>query len=123
MKVVKKWVMLSVGLVIFIIGAILFPLPIPFGLILMIIGLSMMATHPAVLRFLRRVRNRFPKVSARLHQVTPHLPGPLKRFIRSTEMPRKKRLPLIRRGKELAAEAKKLQRAAMDARCPSEAGE
>lgn len=43
----KKSILMAIGGVIFIVGMILFPLPVPFGLPTMIIGLSIMlkASH------------------------------------------------------------------------------
>jgi len=39
---IKKTLLMSVGTVVFIIGLIIFPLPLPFGIPIMIIGLSLM---------------------------------------------------------------------------------
>ena len=39
---IKKSLLLTLGCIIFIIGVILFPLPIPFGLPTMIVGLAIM---------------------------------------------------------------------------------
>ncbi len=84
-QTLKRWLLVPLGAVLFIIGLILFPLPIPFGLMLMILGLFLMAYNPVVLRFLKRTRAKFPVFSRKLKDVTPHLPAFLARFLRRTE--------------------------------------
>jgi len=81
----RRWIFVPAGALIFIIGLVVFPLPIPLGLIMMIFGLFMMASNPTVMRFLRRTRARFPVVSRKLREVTPHLPRFLARFLRRTD--------------------------------------
>lgn len=85
----KRWIIVPLGGVVFVVGLVLFPLPIPFGLILMLLGLFMMASNPFVLRFLRRTRSRFPAISAKLRDATPHLPAFLARFLRRTDSPKR----------------------------------
>lgn len=84
-KALQRWIYVPAGVVLFTAGLIVFPLPIPLGLIMMIMGLFLMAYNPLVLKFLRRMRARFPGVSKKLREVTPHLPGFLARFLKRTE--------------------------------------
>lgn len=80
-------VALPLGALLFVIGLVLFPLPIPLGLVMMMLGLFLAATNPRVLRWLRNLRSQFPEVSQRLKEATPHMPGFLQRFLKRTEKP------------------------------------
>ncbi len=85
-KQTLRWVSLPIGVVLFAVGAVLFPLPIPLGAILMVLGLFVAAFNPLVLRRLRRIRKRFPKASAKIRAITPHMPGFLRKFLNRTDL-------------------------------------
>lgn len=84
-KNMLRWIALPAGLIIFLAGAVTFPLPLPTGLILMIIGLMVAAFNPLVLRWIKRTRPKFPVVNDKIRRVTPHAPGFLGRFLRRTD--------------------------------------
>ncbi|MEX0299814.1 MAG: hypothetical protein AB3N28_12155 [Kordiimonas sp.] len=85
MKTLIRWIALPVGLLIFVIGAITFPLPIPTGIILMIVGLSIAALNPMVLRWLKATRKKFPEASLRIQRIAPYMPKFVRRIIRKTD--------------------------------------
>jgi len=87
MKSVKRWIALPLGGLIFLIGLILFPLPIPLGVPFMVIGLAILAFHPVMRRALRRWRGRHPEANRRIGAIAPHLPAFLQRFVHSTQPP------------------------------------
>lgn len=90
MKSIKRWIALPLGALIFLIGAILFPLPIPLGIPLMVIGLAVLALNPLMLRAFRRWRGRHPEASRRIGAVVPHLPAFLRRIAHRTTPPVRK---------------------------------
>lgn len=89
---VKRSLRRAVGWVLFIVGAILAPTPIPFGLIMVAIGLYLLAKDSVVARrMIRSVRRRIPALTAaldRLHQgldrVHPKVGKGLRAFIDRT---------------------------------------
>ena len=86
-KRTARWAALLVGLVIFAIGTVLLPLPIPLGIIFMVIGLFIASFNPLVMRWIQRTRRRSPRVNAHLRAATPHLPGFLRHFVERTDFP------------------------------------
>jgi hypothetical protein len=67
-------------------GGILMPLPIPVGLLLLVLGLTLLVRDNRWLRDrLRGLRARYPRLSARLRRAARHCPGWLDRLIEMTE--------------------------------------
>lgn len=85
MKTLLRWIALPVGLIIFIIGALTFPLPIPTGLILMVVGLSIAAINPVVLRWLKNIRKQYPGANQHIRKAAPYMPKFVRRIIRRTD--------------------------------------
>lgn len=85
MKTLLRWIALPVGLIIFVIGAITFPLPIPTGLILMIVGISIAAINPVMLRWLKKTRKKYPETNLHIRRVAPYMPKFVRRVIRRTD--------------------------------------
>ncbi len=52
-NMLKKSILMTIGILVFVIGMILFPLPVPFGLPIMIVGMAIM--FKASDRFKRKV--------------------------------------------------------------------
>ncbi|WP_430462117.1 PGPGW domain-containing protein [Thalassolituus sp. LLYu03] len=74
------------GFLLVIAGIIITPMPIPLGIILIILGLSMLASSvPAVRHFLRDTRGRYRVFSARLNHMKPRLPAFARRLIEDTD--------------------------------------
>ena len=86
-KTLLRWAALPIGLIVFVIGAITFPLPLPTGLILMIVGITIAAANPLVMRWVKRTRPKFPKANAKIRYLTPHMPAFVRRFLRRTDTP------------------------------------
>ena len=80
-----RWLSLPAGVIIFFVGAVLFPLPIPLGVFLMVLGLAVAATNPLVLRFLKRMRKRFPRINHTLRGITHHMPPFIRRILNRTD--------------------------------------
>lgn len=85
LKYLLRWAALPVGMIIFVVGFVTFPLPLPTGIILMAVGLTVMAINPLVLRWVKRTRPRFPVMNAKLRSITPHMPTFIRRFLRRTD--------------------------------------
>ena len=85
MKTLIRWIALPIGLIIFFIGAVTFPLPIPTGLILMVIGISIAALNPAMLRWLKKTRKKYPKTNFHIRRLAPYMPRFVQRVIRRTD--------------------------------------
>ncbi|MCK0068858.1 hypothetical protein [Kordiimonas laminariae] len=84
-KKLLRWAALPVGGLVFIVGAITFPLPLPTGLILMVVGIAIACINPLVLRWVKRKRKNFPETNEKLRKAEPHLPAFLRRFLRRTD--------------------------------------
>jgi len=83
---IKRSVTLVAGFAFVIGGLIVTPLPIPLGLIMVIFGLSLLIPSlPVLRRWLQLLRMRYPKVSARLRHIHPHLPAFARRVVDDTE--------------------------------------
>ena len=85
MKTLLQWIALPIGLIIFSVGAITFPLPIPTGLILMLLGLSVAALNPLMLRWLKKKRKLYPEANQKIRRVAPRLPKFIQRILRKTD--------------------------------------
>ncbi len=79
---VRRYVMLTMGLVFFVVGAIVLPLPLPFGAAMILIGLSILIVNSQF------IRNKFLDLRARwsgmdnwLRSVEHRLPSPLRKAI------------------------------------------
>jgi len=83
---IRRLVTLICGFTLILLGAIITPLPIPVGLVLIIIGLALVIPAlPGTTRKLRQWRRRFPALSARLNQIAAYLPAFVRRAIRMTD--------------------------------------
>ncbi len=73
------------GLTVFILGLLLFPLPLPLGIPLILIGLSLMVSSSLYVRQgLRWLRQRYPHLSERLDQLKHRMPGFIRHMIERT---------------------------------------
>ena len=73
------------GSLLIIAGLILLPLPIPFGLILLTIGLALLAPYvPVFQRLVRAMRRKWPKLDASLLRYRKIFPPIIKRTIDKT---------------------------------------
>lgn len=84
-RTIRRWAVLPIGAIVFMIGALTFPLPIPTGLALMVTGIAIAAINPLVLRWFKRKRKRFPRANANIRRMTPHMPAFLQRILKRTD--------------------------------------
>jgi hypothetical protein len=83
---IKRSVNLVVGFFLVICGIIITPLPIPVGLILIVLGLSLLVPAlPVLRRWLTLARARFPKLSNKLQSIRHRLPKFARNLIDHTE--------------------------------------
>ena len=76
----------ATGALIFIAGMIMFPLPIPIGLVMMVIGLTMLISSSKKLRsWIREYRRRNPKVNQSIHKAEAYLPRGMRNSIGQTD--------------------------------------
>lgn len=85
-RMIKRSAKLTVGILLLLLGILITPLPIPFGLLSILIGLSILVSVvPAVRRWLIVLRRRFKHTSTRLNQLSPRLPAFLRQLIEETD--------------------------------------
>jgi len=74
-----------IGWMLIICGVILVPLPIPFGLILIALGLLFVApSSPTIRRAIRKLRRRYPGLDNQLERIRPYVPLFISRIIEVT---------------------------------------
>lgn len=84
----KRSVHLLGGFFLVICGIIITPLPIPIGLILILLGLSLLVPAlPVLKRWLTLFRSRFPKASDKLRRIRHRLPLFARSLVDHTEPP------------------------------------
>lgn len=76
------------GVILVIIGAIVLPLPIPLGLIMLTVGFALLAPYvPAVQRLVRHIRTKWPSVNEKLLKYRNSMPEIVKSTIDKTHPP------------------------------------
>lgn len=72
---IQRSARLMLGFILVVSGLIIMPMPIPFGLILIIIGLSVLiSVLPQLKHQLRSLRQRYPKCSDQVQRTRRYLP-------------------------------------------------
>ncbi len=73
------------GAILVVAGLIVLPLPIPFGLIMMVIGFSLLAPYiPVIQRLIRKMRSRWPNLNMQLLRHHHRFPPIIKKTIDKT---------------------------------------
>ncbi len=73
------------GVVLVAAGLIVLPLPLPFGLIMMVIGFSLLAPYiPAVQRLIQKMRGKWPHLDMQLRRHHHRFPPVIKKTIDKT---------------------------------------
>lgn len=86
----RRTVLGLLGLFLFLSGMVVFPLPIPFGLLMMAVGLVLLLTNSTwAPELVRRARSRWPKLDGWLRQSGRKLPRSMFRVLAATD-PRRK---------------------------------
>ena len=76
-------ILLAVALCLVLLGLVTFLLPIPFGIVLLLMGIAMlMMVSPPVRRWFHRMRDRHAFLDRQLTHVEPHLPVALQKILR-----------------------------------------
>ena len=83
---IRRSVTLVGGVLLIVAGLLVLPLPVPVGLLMIILGVSLLVPAiPALARFLKRIRHRYPITSQRLNLISPKLPGFVRLVIEETD--------------------------------------
>ncbi len=73
---------LVIGVLLIVVGIPVTPLPLPFGLPMIIVGFLMVASvSPGLQGWIRRRRGSNPKLDARIHGVREKVPGFIRKLI------------------------------------------
>ena len=82
----RRTVLGTLGLLLFLSGMVVFPLPIPFGLLMMAVGLVLLLTNSNwAPELVRRARCRWPKFDEWLRQSGRKLPRSMFRVLAATD--------------------------------------
>ena len=77
--------LLVLAIILIVVGLILLPLPIPFGLITIILGVSILiSSNDTAAEWVRNLRRRNPRLNGRLNALGRRLPARLSRIIHRT---------------------------------------
>ena len=87
---IRRSVTLVGGVLLIVAGLLVLPLPVPVGLLMIILGVSLLVPAiPALARYLKRIRRRYPITSQRLNHISPRLPRFVRRVIEETDPDRR----------------------------------
>ncbi len=85
-KNMKRPIKLAVGWLFFLVGLMTAPLPLPFGQVIALVGLSLLVSESYMMRmFARKIRRNYPIISRMMNKIRPFLPGFLKSTIDDTD--------------------------------------
>jgi hypothetical protein len=91
----RQLVLRTVGLVLLLAGLVVLPLPLPFGLLMIVTGLVLLIANSVwAAGVLRRARGRSPRLNAGLRRAGGRLPRSLHRVLFATD-PRRKSIMVI----------------------------
>ncbi|UXD87746.1 PGPGW domain-containing protein [Thalassolituus hydrocarboniclasticus] len=83
---IRRSVKMVTGVLLLLLGIIITPMPIPLGIILIILGLSMLvSTIPRVRTFLQFLRRRYRVFSHKLNSIKHRLPAFARQLIEDTD--------------------------------------
>jgi len=83
---VKRSFKVFLGVILVIVGIIVTPLPIPTGLLMIILGLSLLVTTvPQIRQWLKRQRKHYRETSGKLNAVKDKLPAFARKLIEDTD--------------------------------------
>ncbi|MDG1994996.1 MAG: PGPGW domain-containing protein [Emcibacteraceae bacterium] len=86
LKAIKRPLKLLIGWLMFIVGIITAPIPIPIGQIIALIGLSILVSESHWVKTkMQRLRRRLPIIGRQLARMHPYLPRFLKKVIDDTD--------------------------------------
>ncbi|WP_221798256.1 PGPGW domain-containing protein [Oceanobacter mangrovi] len=74
------------GILLVLGGIVVTPLPIPFGILMIVIGLSLLVTTvPKIRHWLKQLRHKYQQTSAGLNRLKPRLPAFARKLIEDTD--------------------------------------
>ena len=86
LKIIRKPLKLIAGSVLFIIGVITAPAPLPIGQFFALVGLSLLISESSWVKVrIQKLRRRVPFIGQQLQRVRPQLPKFLKKVIDDTD--------------------------------------
>jgi hypothetical protein len=86
LNIIRKPLKLIAGSVLFIIGVITAPAPLPIGQFFALVGLSLLISESSWVKVrIQKLRRRVPFIGQQLQRVRPHLPKFLKKVIDDTD--------------------------------------
>ncbi len=82
----KIWILRILSLIFIISGIILFPLPIPFGLIFIITGLLLLvSSNRHVANYFKNYRKKHPKFDEKIRNIQIKTPSVIRKILEMTE--------------------------------------
>ncbi|HPF45886.1 MAG: hypothetical protein KDF58_02680 [Alphaproteobacteria bacterium] len=86
LKALKRPLKLFIGWMMFIVGIITAPIPLPIGQIVALIGLSILVSESHWVKIkVQKLRRRMPIIGRHLQLIHPHMPNFLKKVIEDTD--------------------------------------
>jgi len=85
-NLVRKPLKIALAGILIIAGLIILPLPIPAGLLMLIVGLSLLVSAiPEVRQYLRKIRGQFKQTSGMLNRIKHKMPRFARQLIEETD--------------------------------------
>lgn len=85
-SMIKRSAQAVAGVLLVMFGIIVTPLPIPFGLLMILVGLSLLASSvPWVRQYLKALRQRYREFSGKLNRIKSKLPRFVRQLIEDTD--------------------------------------
>lgn len=89
-RAIWQIILIVIGWLTVLVGLLIIPLPIPLGLLLIIVGLSILTFQSQYLRGrIRQLRRRYGHFSMNVKRLTPRLPKLLRQAVEMTEPDKK----------------------------------
>jgi len=81
-----RLMLVSIAILIIVVGAVVLPMPIPFGAIMMVTGLTILISQsPFVARQVRAFRHRNASFDQVIRRAVTHLPARVRDIVRQTD--------------------------------------
>ena len=88
----RRLLELGAGWFLLLAGILITPLPLPIGLLMLVLGLAVLARHSrCVRRRIRHLRRRYPEFSERLRRLEPRVNASIARILRQTDPSNRRR--------------------------------
>ena len=85
-RAARVWVLRVLAVILLLVGMVTFPLPIPVGLPMIVMGLALLiSSSHAIASLVRQFRRRNPRLDAWLRAAEPRIPGLFRAPLRKTD--------------------------------------